>query len=217
MAVQDRQFRHAARIQARRHAADGERRALHDGRDAPRRRRARRQDGRNPVGLQHARRQTRGYLAAAAFRSRRILLDRRSRRRAHPLHHDGLSAGGAECQDRQADPLIWPRPAWSISRSAYTPARASRSISETGEAGLHSTALMVKDAVIVGVSMKEGHTPVTHDNTKGAVRAYRRPHRQADVDLQHDSSPGRIRQRYLGERLVGDQRQHRRVDADVGR
>jgi quinoprotein glucose dehydrogenase len=43
---------------------------------------------------------------------------------------------------------------------------------EIGEAGLHSTALVVRDAVIVGVSMKEGHTPVTHDNTKGAVRAF---------------------------------------------
>ena len=43
---------------------------------------------------------------------------------------------------------------------------------ETGEAGLHSTALVVKDTVMVGVSMKEGHTPVSHDNTKGAVRAY---------------------------------------------
>ncbi len=43
---------------------------------------------------------------------------------------------------------------------------------ETGEAGLHSTALVVGNYVIVGVSMKEGHTPVTHDNTKGAVRAY---------------------------------------------
>ncbi|MGD1072367.1 MAG: PQQ-binding-like beta-propeller repeat protein [Bryobacteraceae bacterium] len=43
---------------------------------------------------------------------------------------------------------------------------------ETGEAGLHSTALIVRNNVIVGVSMKEGHTPVTHDNTKGAVRAY---------------------------------------------
>ena len=43
---------------------------------------------------------------------------------------------------------------------------------ETGEAGLHSTALVVRDTVMVGVSMKEGHTPATHDNTKGAVRAY---------------------------------------------
>ena len=43
---------------------------------------------------------------------------------------------------------------------------------ETGEAGLHSTALVARDFIVVGVSMKEGHTPVTHDNTKGAVRAY---------------------------------------------
>jgi len=43
---------------------------------------------------------------------------------------------------------------------------------ETGEAGLHSTALVAKDTVVVGVSMAEGMTPVTHDNTKGAVRAF---------------------------------------------
>jgi quinoprotein glucose dehydrogenase len=43
---------------------------------------------------------------------------------------------------------------------------------ETGEAGWHSTPLVVKDTVIVGVSMAEGMAPVSHDNTKGAVRAY---------------------------------------------
>lgn len=43
---------------------------------------------------------------------------------------------------------------------------------ETGDAGLHSTALVVKDIVVVGVSMSEGHTPKTHDNTKGAVRGF---------------------------------------------
>jgi len=43
---------------------------------------------------------------------------------------------------------------------------------ETGEAGLHSTALVARDTVVVGVSMAEGMAPVTHDNTKGAVRAY---------------------------------------------
>ncbi len=37
---------------------------------------------------------------------------------------------------------------------------------ETGEAGLHSTALVVKDYVVVGVSMKEGHTPETHDKPR---------------------------------------------------
>ena len=42
VAVQDRQPRHASRVQARRHAADGRRRALHDRRHAPLGRRARR-------------------------------------------------------------------------------------------------------------------------------------------------------------------------------
>jgi quinoprotein glucose dehydrogenase len=43
---------------------------------------------------------------------------------------------------------------------------------ETGEAGLHSTPLIVKDVAIVGSSFKEGMTPVTHNNTKGLVRAF---------------------------------------------
>jgi quinoprotein glucose dehydrogenase len=43
---------------------------------------------------------------------------------------------------------------------------------ETGEAGLHATPLVVKDTVIVGSSFKEGMTVVTHNNTKGVVRAF---------------------------------------------
>ena len=43
---------------------------------------------------------------------------------------------------------------------------------ETGEAGLHATPLVVKDVIIVGSSFKEGMTVVTHNNTKGLVRAY---------------------------------------------
>jgi quinoprotein glucose dehydrogenase len=43
---------------------------------------------------------------------------------------------------------------------------------ETGEAGLHSTPLVVKDTVIVGSSFKEGMTVTTHNNTKGLVRAF---------------------------------------------
>jgi glucose dehydrogenase len=43
---------------------------------------------------------------------------------------------------------------------------------ETGEIGIHSTPIVVKDTVIVGSSMKEGMTPVTHNNTKGLVRAF---------------------------------------------
>ena len=43
---------------------------------------------------------------------------------------------------------------------------------ETGEIGLHSTPTVVKDVVIVGSSFKEGMTVVTHNNTKGLVRAF---------------------------------------------
>ncbi len=43
---------------------------------------------------------------------------------------------------------------------------------ENGEAGLHSTPLVVKDVIIVGSSFKEGMTVVTHNNTKGQVRAF---------------------------------------------
>src|SRR5882762_6041665 len=43
---------------------------------------------------------------------------------------------------------------------------------ETGEIGIHSTPIVVKDVVIVGSSMKEGATVPTHNNTKGLVRAF---------------------------------------------
>jgi quinoprotein glucose dehydrogenase len=43
---------------------------------------------------------------------------------------------------------------------------------ETGEAGLHATPLVVKDTIVVGSSFKEGMTVVTHNNTKGLVRAF---------------------------------------------
>jgi quinoprotein glucose dehydrogenase len=43
---------------------------------------------------------------------------------------------------------------------------------ETGEIGLHSTPLVVKDTILVGSAMKEGMTVTTHNNTKGVARAY---------------------------------------------
>jgi quinoprotein glucose dehydrogenase len=43
---------------------------------------------------------------------------------------------------------------------------------DDGEAGLHSTPLVVNDTVIVGSAFKEGMTVKTHNNTKGLVRAY---------------------------------------------
>src|SRR5438876_4552498 len=43
---------------------------------------------------------------------------------------------------------------------------------ETGEIGVHSTAAVVKDVILVGSSMREGATVSTHNNTKGLVRAF---------------------------------------------
>ena len=43
---------------------------------------------------------------------------------------------------------------------------------ETGEIGVHSTPLVVKDTIIIGSSMREGATVSTHNNTKGLARAF---------------------------------------------
>ena len=43
---------------------------------------------------------------------------------------------------------------------------------ETGEIGIHSTPIVVRDIAIVGSAMREGATVETHDNTKGLVRAF---------------------------------------------
>jgi glucose dehydrogenase len=43
---------------------------------------------------------------------------------------------------------------------------------ESGEIGVHSTPAVVKDVIIIGSSMREGATVVTHNNTKGLVRAF---------------------------------------------
>ena len=71
---------------------------------------------------------------------------------------------------------------------------------ETGEIGVHSTPAVVKDVVIVGSSFREGATVSTHNNTKGLVRAFDVRIGQAVVDVQHHSTPGRVRQRHMGER-----------------
>jgi quinoprotein glucose dehydrogenase len=43
---------------------------------------------------------------------------------------------------------------------------------EQGEIGVHSTPTVVNDMVIIGSAFKEGMTVVTHNNTKGLVRAF---------------------------------------------
>ncbi len=42
----------------------------------------------------------------------------------------------------------------------------------SGEIGLHATPAIGNDVVIVGSAFREGHTPRTHNNTKGLVQAF---------------------------------------------
>ena len=60
-------------------------------------------------------------------------------------------------------------------------------------------------------------TVKTHNNTKGLVRAFDVKTGKMLWTFNTIPKAGRVRQRHVGERVVGDQRQHRRVDADHGR
>ena len=55
------------------------------------------------LGAQPARRQARRGLAAPALGPRRLVLERRPRRRSHPLRDHRLPARRAQCEDRTAD------------------------------------------------------------------------------------------------------------------
>ena len=74
---------------------------------------------------------------------------------------------------------------------------------ETGEIGLHSTPVVVKDVVLVGSAMKEGMTITTHNNTKGLVRAY--DARTGKVLWTFNTIPQarRVRQRHAGSTTRG--------------
>jgi quinoprotein glucose dehydrogenase len=43
---------------------------------------------------------------------------------------------------------------------------------ESGEIGIHSTPAVARDTIIIGSSFREGATVVSHNNTKGLVRAF---------------------------------------------
>ena len=113
-------------------------RAVHDRRHAPRGRRARRRDRRAAVGPRRARRRARAAAPAPAVGPRRRLLDRRPRR-TDSLRHDRLSAGRARRENRRAHRLLRQRRHRRSEGSGGVRQSASRSISITGEIGVHST------------------------------------------------------------------------------
>ena len=88
---------------------------------------------------------------------------------------------------------------------------------EKSEIGLHATPTVVNDMIIVGSSMFEGLGYLYSTNVKGLVRAFDVRHRQTDLALRHDAWSGPAGSRNVGERFLGVDGQHRRVDGYHGR
>ena len=167
VALQDRQPRSAARVQSRRHAADGQGRALLDRRIAPRRRGARRRHRRAAVDAQRERRQARRSRAAPAVRPRAGLLDRRPRG-ANPLRHARLSARRARREDRRADPGFGKNGIVDL-KLENDQADRSRSPAKSGCTRRPSSP---KNVVIVGAAHRSGGVPRSKTNVKGYVRGF---------------------------------------------
>ena len=152
---------------------------------------------------------------APAFRPRLVLLDRRQRRRPHHLCHARLSPGRPGCEDRRS-PSRASAQDGIVDMKKFAVYGTGQPIDlMNGEIGLHSTPAVTKSGIVlVGSAFREGGTPKTHNNTKGHGAGLRRPYRQEALAVQYHSAARRIRQRHLAERILGHQRQHRRLDAD---
>ena len=195
LALQDRQLRPVPRVQARRHAAHGQGRALHDRRHAPLGHRARRQDRRADLVAQPARR-------ASAPRSRRG------------------SCRAAACRTgptaRATSASSMSRPATASSRSTRRPAPSSRpsarkgivdlkvgvvkgsgrrSISRPARSASIRRRSSPSDIAIVGSAMREGRDRRNARQHQGPGARLRRAHRQAALGVRHHPEAGRVRQR----------------------
>ena len=159
----------------------------------------------------HARRER----AAAALRTRRRLLDRRPRRRSRAVCHARLPADRAQREDRRADSVLrQERRRGHEGRRGVRQRPADRSRDRRDRTALDAHRRQGRrHRRIVDEGRHDDHDAQQHQGSRACLR---RTHRQGAVDVQHDSSAGRVRQRHVAERLVGRQRQHRRVDADHG-
>ena len=216
LALQDRQPRPASRIQARRHADHGEGRAVHDRRHAPLGHRARRQDrrtasGRTACAKASARRCRRGSCPAAASRTgptargddRVIYFTtgyRLSSSTRRPAADDQLVRHQRRRRSEARRRLRQPPADRSGDRRDRRPLDAGRRRATSSSSARRSA----KAQTVVDAQQHQGAGP--------RVRC-RAPARLLWT-FNTIPRPGRVRQRNVGERFVGGQRQHRRVDAD---
>ncbi len=211
LAVQDRQPGPAARVPVRIDAADGPRRRLLDRRHPAGGRRARRGHRRAAVDAQRARRRARRGSAPAALGPRPGVLDRRPRR-ADSLRHAGLPPHRARRKDRQSDPEL-----------RHGRSRRSEAERRSDDGPRHRrdwSALRADRCRQHGHRRRRalvGRRAAQQDQREGLHPRVRRQDRQAVVDLPHDSTARRVRQRHLAERLVVLHRQRRFVGTDLGR
>ena len=201
----------AARVPAGRHAHHGERRPLRRGRGPlPIGRGARRGDGRACAGCtsedegkraEHAPRV--GYPGAAsrtgptaprnAFSTSRpgyrLRRPRREDRRARsPTFGDG---GAVDLkQDFDED----------LSRFAT----ADEDALTMADVGLHASPVVAGDTDHRRRREPRRYDAGSHEQRQGLRPRLRRPDRQAALDLSHHPAAGRVRQRHLAERLIGD-------------
>ena len=116
--------------------------------------------------------QARRRLAAPAVRPRRLVLDRRHGRRAHPLRHDRLPARRAQREDRRADSVVRQERRRRSEGRRRVRQRRSRSISRPARsASLDAGRRQGRRRSSARRSAK-ARPSSTHNNTKGLVRAF---------------------------------------------
>ena len=166
---------------------------LRDRRHAPLGRRARREDRRADLGATACAKGTRAAIAPRQLSGRgAVLLDRRQGRRPRPVRHDRLTAW-SQLNAKPAQPIT------SFGKNGIVDLKegvvfgTGQQIDlETGEIGLHSTPTVVegrRDRRIV--VQAKARTVITHNNSKGIVRAFDVRTGKLTLDVQHDSASGR--------------------------
>ena len=84
-----------------------------------------------------------------------------------------------------------------------------------GEIGLHATPAVTRDGVVmIGAAFLEGGTPKTHNNTKGLVRGFDVRTGRRLWTFNTIPRPGEFGNETWLERIVGGQRQRRRLEPD---
>ena len=150
---------------------------------------------------------------ASGLRPWSRLLDRRQGRRAHRHRHARVPHGGAQREDRHSGRVVRQerrRRSEDRARSAGHRSRDRRYRPQLAAGDRQQRHRRRRGAPARRRAAREGERQGLHPRL-------RRAHRQAPVDLPHDSAAGRVRQRHVGKRFVVVHRQRRQLGADHDR